>query len=275
MTTTFSTLRTAMGRFGVAAALAVAAAGAQADVVYDSLSTVSPSWTGTEWYYQMQTFAPYTDTLVGSTSEAISGVGDLITLAPNTGRAITSLTVGFVKTTNTAPTTFNFTVSFYDTSKTLLSVLDSGAITLPAVGTLGGTATGSQFNITLPTTGANQFNLVDSFYYIVTVANADAGLGVLLYDYYHDTGLVGTDVGTTQDVNGDWQSLVYGTTGVGTAITTALGTENAAKLSAGFAPAIQFTTAPVSSVPEPSSFGLLALGLLGLVGVSTMSRRRA
>jgi len=255
------------------AVLTLASLGANADTVYNSLSdnpaqavySQTPPYPFLTYNYFTQTFGASLDPLAPGNppSEAIFSVGDKIALTPNTGRALTGITVGLVKYANTPSATVQMNVSVYDAMSpgTLLASLSTSDINLAATGNLNGTSIGKQFNITLPISGNAQFNLPDSFYYMVSLNNRPAGLGVLLYDYLYDTGMVGTDLD---------QSVVYGQVVSAGPITSALGTVNQAFLSSGFTPAIQFEVA--TPVPEPTS---LAMMLAGLLGLGALARKRS
>ena len=284
MSSFVSKLTQTLSRVGLAAVATVTMAAAHADVVYSSLPTdpAQPIYDTTKtpatfvtYLYQAQCFASCKDFYSSSMSEPLSGIGDLVSLTPNTGRALTGVTVGLVTAANTAASSFSLSLSFFDTSKTLVAKLDSGNVTLPATGsTVGGVSvTGKPTTLTLNVAGAAQFNLPDTFYYLITVSNAAPGLGVQLYDYYHDTNLIGTDVGTTFDATNGWTSTVYGTLPGSTALTSDLGTNNGV-LTTGFTPAIEFDVAtPVpTSVPEPSGLALV-LGGLAFLGLNGRKRR--
>lgn len=278
--------RKIVATLATSAVLALASVGAHADVVYGSLvdspaqavySQADP-FNFVTYNYFTQTFASSFDPLnpEGEPSEAIFSVGDKIALTPNTGRALTGITVGLVKYANTQSATVQMTVSLYDAISPngpngLLASLSTSNITLSAVGNLNNPAAiGRQFNIQLPVSGSAQFNLPDTFYYMVSLSNRPAGLGVLLYDYYYDTGLIGTDLGTVQDDNGDYTTIVYGQIASAGAITSALGTVNTGLLSDGFTPAVQFEVA--TPVPEPTT---LVMMLAGLLGLGALARKRS
>lgn len=260
----------------VVALLAGFAGTAQADVVYDSLSGIGPILADvggiTTYNYQYQCFAACTDPINGSSTEAVSSIGDLISLTPNSGRAITSIDVGIVQGKGSSSIDLALKLSIFDATTKALQVSQ-----ITSTATLGAVAANYPYNGAgkIVQFSVGPFNLPDTFYYTLSLVSppvAPTNFGIWLWDYYNNgtpgSIPVGTDIGNTGSVaNFDLVTQVYGTLGAGTVPTTALG-NNTAGLSNGYTPAITFNVATPLAVPEPSTYLLLLVGFVALVVVS-------
>ncbi|MEY4416696.1 MAG: hypothetical protein RIQ53_3989 [Pseudomonadota bacterium] len=276
-------VRDALRVASAAAVLAAASTSASAvqQVVFDSLTNISPSaeldangnWTGTyTWSY-----VDFSGETVGSTTyNAVAEVGDQISLA-GTLRAVDYVNIGLFQAAGAGASSFSLTVSIYDTAGSLLVSQTSGTVSLGSVLT---TPALIPNGVLVPVqVDLGPFNLPDTFTYTVAL-NAVSGdtdsLGFALYDYYLNQGaIVGTDVGTTGDAINGYVTDAYGKVLSTDALSTSLG--NVDYTAYGYTPAVQFVTQSVAvtpAVPEPETYAMMLAGL-AVVGLKLRRRQAA
>lgn len=254
MTSTFkgsSALVSAIRGTLAVAALGAASAGAQATIVFDSL-------TGANTFYN-QCLA-----CTGGNPN-IAELGDIITLA-GTERVLDNVSFRMAQQTFTGPNPYfaDVTFSVYSVNTTTLATSLLGAVTntiqIPSTGLFTLNYDFSSQNIILP----------DTIYYGISVNSAfpDAnGLRVGLWDYWSPANFgdgqtlpVGIDPGTIINGPTNVVSVVYGRLQAGGALVAStnggLGTND---LSLGFTPNVA-----IVAVPEPETYAMMALGLVAL-----------
>jgi hypothetical protein len=280
-----SLLNSSLRSAAIAATLAVASANALAvDVVYDALTgaTAHAAYDANGDVinrYQYQSFAASSDPTDPSVvSEAITSLGDYISLSANAGRSITGMDIGVVQGQGTAAIDFKIKLSIFSAVDHLLVEQISSTAHLDAAAA-STTANGTASIVSL---SFGAFNLPDTFYYTLaleTPTTAPANFGIWLWDYYQDGAVlgaipVGTDIGNTGSVDdGSFNTQVYGTVAGSDVLTTDLGVNNTAGLSDGYTLAVRFNVeTPVTSpIPEPSTYALMFGGLAAL---GVVARRR-
>ena len=244
----------------VRAAAAVAVAGL-ASVSAQAQSTIFDSLTGGQGVYN-QCF-----TCTGG-APSISELGDVITFA-GTNRFITSVDVLFAQQFFTPGPSYlaDLTLRLYNpTGTTQLGSVQRG-ISIASTGLY-----------TVTFTFASAVQVPNTIYYGLSVASPSPNANSLrlgLWDYY--TGAfggdgpnipAGIDPGTVINAPDNVTSIVYGRLTLnGPLLASTGGGLGPNGLSDGFTPAVRFTAA----IPEPTTYGLMAIGLLG---VAAAARRR-
>lgn len=204
----------------------------------------------------------------------IEELGDIITLA-GTDRVLEGATVVMAQASASTSYTADISLKFYTPDGATLLASDTQTVFIAG-------ATGA-YDIVFDFT-SSPVTLPDTVYYGVSVTSVSLGANDLwlgLWDYWSlpeggdgQALTVGTDPGTTINGATNVSSIMYGRLASNPSVLansngTGLGAND---LDLGFTPNIQIVAAPI---PEPATYGMFALGLLGVGAMVRRSSKKA